>query len=166
MTGETAAADLVTQGLCSGGCLVATSSPKVCRCVCRGETHGTLADSVVTPRPFEGWQKPRSGCSDLGESKPDREVYDAWMRTLRGADITHAEFSVLANLSTYADSGMIARPGFARLIDAACVNEKTARKALRVLEDKGWIELVERGGGGRRDVNGYLLTTPIGKGQS
>ncbi len=41
------AAELVMLGRCSGACMVATSDAKACTCVCRGETHGRLADVAM-----------------------------------------------------------------------------------------------------------------------
>lgn len=38
---------LLDSGRCSGLCLMATSSPRACRCGCGGEFHGRLLDVPV-----------------------------------------------------------------------------------------------------------------------
>ena len=90
----------------------------------------------------------------------------AWMEALRGADLTHAEYRVAVNLWTYARADLTnARPGPATLREAARVNEKTLKKALRALEANGWIRVTEQGGsepGGPRRATVYALTFPTG----
>lgn len=90
----------------------------------------------------------------------------AWMEALRGADLTHAEYRVAATLWTYARADLTnARPGPATLREDARVNEKTLKKALRVLVAKGWIQVTEQGGserGGPRRATVYALAFPTG----
>ncbi|MEV6660627.1 hypothetical protein [Nocardia fluminea] len=90
----------------------------------------------------------------------------AWMEALRGADLTHAEYRVAANLWTYARADLTnARPGPVTLREAARVNEKTLKKALSALVAKGWIRITEQGGsepGGTRRATVYALTFPTG----
>ncbi|MFC8531383.1 MarR family winged helix-turn-helix transcriptional regulator [Nocardia sp. NPDC057227] len=88
----------------------------------------------------------------------------AWMKALRGADLTHAEYRVLINLSTWANGDLTnARPGFKNLCEAAKVRPQTAQEALRKLIEKGWIEVSARGGGSGRSTV-YTLTVPAGMG--
>lgn len=95
----------------------------------------------------------------------------AWQKALRGAkDLTHAEFRVLVNLATWTDEQLgNAFPGNAQLFEAACVSQPTGKKALRTLQDKGWLILQHRGGGRRPGGNGisnvYSVTTPKGVSQ-
>lgn len=88
------------------------------------------------------------------------------MEALRGADLTHAEYRVAATLWTYARADLTnARPGPATLREDARVNEKTLKKALRVLVAKGWIQVTEQGGserGGPRRATVYALAFPTG----
>jgi len=89
----------------------------------------------------------------------------AFMKALRGADLTHAEYRVLTNLVTFARGDLTnARPGLDKLTEAACVTTRTAKLALRALVDKGWIELAEEGGNqhGKGKANVYALTIPKG----
>lgn len=87
----------------------------------------------------------------------------AWMKALRGADLTHAEYRVVVNLSTWADADLSnAFPGLAALCVAARVSVPTARKALKSLAEKGWLVLVEPGGNQyfKGKANVYALTVP------
>ncbi|MBS9371568.1 helix-turn-helix domain-containing protein [Rhodococcus sp. B50] len=89
----------------------------------------------------------------------------AWMEALRGADLTHAEYRVLVNLSTYARGDLTnAHPGLSRLCEDARVSEPTAKKALRRLVEKGWIVLTDRGGNEhwKGKANVYALSIPKG----
>lgn len=47
-TGPPTARHLLDSGRCSGLCLMATSSPRACRCGCAGEYHGRLLDAAVS----------------------------------------------------------------------------------------------------------------------
>ncbi len=89
----------------------------------------------------------------------------AWMEALRGADLTHAEYRVLLNLSTFARGDLTnAHPGLPRLCEAAAVSMPTAKKALRDLVTKGWLVLTEEGGNkhGKGKANVYALSIPKG----
>lgn len=88
----------------------------------------------------------------------------AWLRSLRGADLTHAEFRVLVNLCTYADadSGQ-AYPSNSTLAEASAVNPKVlTRDLIPALRQKGWIRLVAPGGNqnGRGRANVWKLSFP------
>lgn len=88
-----------------------------------------------------------------------------WMEALRGADLTHAEYRVLLNLSTYARGDLTnAHPGLARLCEDAQVSQPTAKKALRSLVEKGWIVLTDPGGNEhwKGKANVYALAFPKG----
>lgn len=88
-----------------------------------------------------------------------------WMEALRGADLTHAEYRVLINLSTYARGDLTnAHPGLARLCEDAQVSQPTAKKALRRLVEKGWIVLTDPGGNEhwKGKANVYALAFPKG----
>ncbi|YCN53430.1 helix-turn-helix domain-containing protein [Rhodococcus erythropolis] len=85
----------------------------------------------------------------------------AWMEALRGADLTHAEYRVLINLSTYARGDLAnARPSLQTLCDAARVTDKTAKKSIRTLIQKGWIVRTHEGGRGTGRTNIYALEIP------
>ncbi|MDV8065536.1 hypothetical protein R4P64_03360 [Rhodococcus sp. IEGM 1366] len=89
----------------------------------------------------------------------------AWMEALRGADLTHAEYRVLLNLSTFARGDLTnAHPGLPKLCEAAGVSVPTAKKALRVLVAKGWLVLTEEGGNKhwKGKANVYSLSIPKG----
>lgn len=92
-----------------------------------------------------------------------------WMEALRGADLTHAEYRVLLNLSTWANGDLgNAYPGVSALCEAAQVSLPTAKKALKSLTAKGWIVLTERGGNQfwKGKANVYSLAIPKGAAQS
>ncbi|MBH0118028.1 hypothetical protein I0Q12_00155 [Rhodococcus sp. CX] len=89
----------------------------------------------------------------------------AWLEALRGAELTHAEYRVLVNLSTYARGDLTnAHPGLTRLAVDAHVTEGTAKKALRSLVAKGWLVLTDPGGNAywRGKANVYALSIPKG----
>ncbi|UZF45369.1 helix-turn-helix domain-containing protein [Rhodococcus rhodochrous] len=89
----------------------------------------------------------------------------AWLEALRGADLTHAEYRVAVNLSTYARADLTnAHPSLATLCSAAHVSVPTAKKALRRLAGAGWIVLTAQGGNaqGFGKANCYSLTFPKG----
>lgn len=89
----------------------------------------------------------------------------AWLEALRGADLTHAEYRVAVNLSTYARADLTnARPSLSTLCSAAHVSTPTAKKALRRLAGLGWIVLTAQGGNanGFGKANCYRLTIPKG----
>ncbi|MEV7457979.1 helix-turn-helix domain-containing protein [Pseudarthrobacter oxydans] len=90
----------------------------------------------------------------------------AWMKSLRGADLTHAEYRVLVTISTYTNAGGTnAFPGFETIVRDSCTDPKTARKALRTLQEKGWLELVDEGGNKhwKGKANVYAIRTPAPK---
>lgn len=83
----------------------------------------------------------------------------AWLESLRGADLTHAEYRVAVNLCTYARRDLTnAYPGFGTLCADARANEKTVKKALANLIVKGWVLRVRPATGRRPAV--YALTLP------
>ena len=41
----TTARQLIADHVCTAGCIAATTEADRCRCVCRGATHGLLADA-------------------------------------------------------------------------------------------------------------------------
>lgn len=86
------------------------------------------------------------------------------MKALRGADIKASEYRVLTTLATYADrNGGNARPSNATLAMDCCLNIDTVTAALRVLKERGWIRLVQRGGGGGKGTgraNTWELCVP------
>ncbi|MBF6328511.1 GntR family transcriptional regulator [Nocardia transvalensis] len=89
----------------------------------------------------------------------------AWLEALRGVDLTHAEYRVAVNLSTWANGDLTnAYPGKEALAEAAGVSMPTLKKALRSLTEKGWVVLVERGGNQywKGKANVYSLTVPKG----
>lgn len=90
--------------------------------------------------------------------------YFAFEEALRKAsDLTHAEFRVLVNLSTYADADLgNAAPGDERLFAAACVSPSVGKRALRGLRTKGWLQLIAVGANQRQagKPNTYRLTIP------
>ncbi|MFD6516536.1 helix-turn-helix domain-containing protein [Rhodococcus sp. NPDC060176] len=86
------------------------------------------------------------------------------MRSLRGADLTHAEYRVLVNLCTYADavSGE-AYPSNETLAKAASVDTRgMTRTLIPSLLEKGWIRLVAPGGNqnGKGRANVWKLSSP------
>ncbi|GAA5157182.1 helix-turn-helix domain-containing protein [Ornithinimicrobium tianjinense] len=87
-----------------------------------------------------------------------------WQKYLRGASaLTHAQYRVLMSISTYADeTGGNAYPGNERLAADACVDERTARRSVKVLEEQGWLKVTYRGGNSvaYRQANTYQLTIP------
>ncbi|GAB6920737.1 hypothetical protein JCM9803A_11870 [Rhodococcus erythropolis] len=88
-----------------------------------------------------------------------------WMEALRGADLTHAEYRVLLNLSTFANGDLTnAFPGLPRLCESSRVSVPTAKKALRKLIEQGWIVLTEEGGNQhwKGKANVYSMTLPKG----
>ncbi|NLE82382.1 MAG: helix-turn-helix domain-containing protein [Rhodococcus sp.] len=88
-----------------------------------------------------------------------------WMEALRGADLSHAEYRVLLNLSTYANSDLTnAYPSRATLCADSGVSGPTAKKALRRLVEKGWLVLTEQGGNQhwKGKANVYSLSIPKG----
>lgn len=94
----------------------------------------------------------------------------AWMKELRGAhNLTHAEFRVLVILSTYSGPDLDSiYPGVNTLTENAGVNVKTTKAALKSLEAKGWIQLVDPGGNQHfyKKANEYRLSVPDMKGPS
>lgn len=85
----------------------------------------------------------------------------SWMEALRGADLSHAEYRVLINLSTYARGDLTnARPSLQTLCEAAQVTDKTAKKSIRTLIEKGWIVRTQSGGRGTGRTNVYALGIP------
>ncbi|AUS29942.1 hypothetical protein C1M55_01695 [Rhodococcus qingshengii] len=85
----------------------------------------------------------------------------SWMEALRGADLSHAEYRVLINLSTYARGDLTnARPSLQTLCKAAQVTDKTAKKSIRTLIEKGWIVRTQSGGRGTGRTNVYALGIP------
>ncbi|MCQ4120444.1 helix-turn-helix domain-containing protein [Rhodococcus tibetensis] len=89
----------------------------------------------------------------------------AFYEALRGADLTHAEYRVLVNLSTFANGDLTnAHPGLPRLCEAAGVSLPTAKKALRNLTEKGWLVLTDPGGNAhwKGKANVYALLIPKG----
>ncbi|MBF6330260.1 MarR family winged helix-turn-helix transcriptional regulator [Nocardia transvalensis] len=89
----------------------------------------------------------------------------AWMEALRGADLSHAEYRILLNLSTWANGDLTnAYPGMKALAEAAQVSPPTLKKALRTLTAKGWIVLVDPGGNQywKGKANVYSLAVPKG----
>ncbi|MGP5261220.1 helix-turn-helix domain-containing protein [Brachybacterium paraconglomeratum] len=88
-----------------------------------------------------------------------------YMTRLRGAELTLAERAVLTTLWTYTNADLAnAYPSRMRLAADSGVSRDGVRKALRGLEDKGFIHSVSRGGwtdeGNRANV--YNLTLPRG----
>lgn len=91
----------------------------------------------------------------------------AWMKELRGADLTHAEFRVLLTVASYTDAhGRNAYPGQDRIAADAVVRPNTARDALKSLIAKGWLTVADSTGGkyGRGRAAVYELSTPTLKG--
>ncbi|MBX9147750.1 helix-turn-helix domain-containing protein [Rhodococcus qingshengii] len=85
----------------------------------------------------------------------------AWMEAIRGADLTHAEYRVLLNLSTFARGDLTnARPSLKTLCAAARVTDKTAKKSIRTLIEKGWIVRTHEGGRGTGRTNVFTLAVP------
>lgn len=92
-----------------------------------------------------------------------------WFTELRGAELSHAEFRVAVVLATFSDASMEnAYPGVARLAADAQVSEPTLKRALRALQEKGWVRLTQRGGNqfGKGRANVYALSSPASKGGS
>lgn len=86
-----------------------------------------------------------------------------WMKALRGADLTHAEYRVLITISTYTNAaGGNAFPGFETIVRDSCTAPKTVKRALRTLQEKGWLVLVEEGGNKhwKGKANVYAIRTP------
>jgi hypothetical protein len=70
-----------------------------------------------------------------------------WMKSTRGADLTHAEYRVLMTMFTYADeNGRNARPGVRRIADDCGVQERSVHRLLLRLREKRWLIVTERGG--------------------
>ncbi|MGR6091399.1 hypothetical protein ACU4IU_12620 [Brevibacterium sp. CSND-B09] len=85
---------------------------------------------------------------------------------LRGADdLSHAQKTVLTVMWTYASSGDGGdiRPGRNRLMADARVDPKTLSPAIDRLIERGYIELVEKGGNEVRKgwANTYRLSMPV-----
>lgn len=77
---------------------------------------------------------------------PRRAKLD-WMKELRGADLSHAEFRVLVVILTYTNASRDnAFPGLKQIVAGSCVTEKTARTAIKSLTAKGWLVLLDEGG--------------------
>ncbi|WP_198020300.1 helix-turn-helix domain-containing protein [Nocardioides sp. J54] len=86
-----------------------------------------------------------------------------WMKDLRGADLTPAEFKVLVILATYTDKNMLnAHPGTKRLVEDTGLARSTVIAALGVLQERGWIRMTEQGGNqfGKGIANVYSIHTP------
>lgn len=87
-----------------------------------------------------------------------------WLESLRGADLTHAEFRILVIIATYTNANRTnAFPGFTTIVRESRVDEKTARSALRSLQAKGYLVLLEEGGNRhwKGKANVYGVTTPV-----
>lgn len=91
----------------------------------------------------------------------------AWFSAaLRGADdLSHAQKTVLAVMWTYASSsdGGDIRPGLTRIIEDSGANKKTVLEGLRVLQNRGYIVLVKKGGNDskRNYASTYRLGYPL-----
>ncbi|WP_146070939.1 hypothetical protein [Arthrobacter sp. B1805] len=89
-----------------------------------------------------------------------------WQKSLRGVDLSHAEYRVLMTISTYTDGNLRnARPGLSRIIADACVNAKTARAALKSLTTKGYLMCTGEGGNqfGKGKANVYAIPLSVPK---
>lgn len=86
-----------------------------------------------------------------------------YMTKLRGAGLTPAEHLVLTTLWTYTSADLThAHPGRERLQGDTGLSREGVRIALRSLEEKGFIVLVEKGGyrGKRKMADVYDLSLP------
>lgn len=86
-----------------------------------------------------------------------------WMKDLRGAGLSSAEFRVLVVLATYSDKNMLnAHPGVKRLVEDTGLARSTVIAALGVLQERGWIRMTEQGGNqfGKGIANVYSIHTP------
>lgn len=87
----------------------------------------------------------------------------SWQKTLRGADLTHAEFRILMIISTYTNAALEnAFPSLSQIVHDCRVDPKTARAALKSLQSKGYLKLTRAGGNqhGKGLANVYAVTTP------
>lgn len=91
----------------------------------------------------------------------------SWLKHMRGADLTDAEFRVLVLLVTYTDkNGTDAYPGNTRLADECGMHVRSVRRILHRLVAKGWIIEKSPGGNqyGKGIANVYELVAEPGKG--
>lgn len=71
----------------------------------------------------------------------------AWLKGLRGADLTLTEYRVAVTLATYGNAdGTSAYPSVATLAEACCLSPDATRRALHRLVGKGAVRLVKQGG--------------------
>lgn len=94
-----------------------------------------------------------------------------YLKSLHGVDLTAPEFRVLVTLLNYTNqNGERAYPGIANLARDCCLSHSTVKRALRVLEEKGWLRKVSRGHGGGRGLrqqglaSEYALSFPAALG--
>lgn len=69
-----------------------------------------------------------------------------YLRLLRTAKLTHAQYRVLVTILTYTDGeGENAHPGYARLADECRMSKGTVSKCIAQLKRAGWLWQVSRG---------------------
>ncbi|MBB1482504.1 hypothetical protein H5392_01355 [Tessaracoccus sp. MC1865] len=78
---------------------------------------------------------------------PDKINKHVWLKLLRGMAMSHGEYRVMVNMFTYTDAkGRGAHPGLVRIASDAGVTRNTARGALAMATEVGWLKLTRKGG--------------------
>jgi biotin operon repressor len=86
-----------------------------------------------------------------------------YLKQLRVAHLTHAQYRVLVAIMTYADQdGTNAHPGFARLASECRMSRSTVSKSIKALKKSGWLRETSRGypSGERRMASVFDLKIP------
>jgi hypothetical protein len=86
-----------------------------------------------------------------------------YQKRLRGAGLTPTEYMVLVTMLGYANADLSnARPGHSRVAEDTALDERTVRRVVGRLADKGYLMLSLQGGNvvGRGMANVYMLTLP------
>jgi Helix-turn-helix domain len=93
----------------------------------------------------------------------------AYFKSLRGVKLPDGAVRVLAILFSYSDpDGGGIRPGVTRLAGDCCMDERSVRRHLTLLADRGFIRQESRGGrsgDGRTRASTYRLCVPDSTGQ-
>lgn len=86
-----------------------------------------------------------------------------YQKRLRGAGLNPTEYMVLNMMLCYANADLTnARPGHMRLAEDTGLDERTVRRVVARLTEKGYLVLSLQGGNliGRGMANVYMLTLP------
>lgn len=69
-----------------------------------------------------------------------------YLRILRSASLTHAQYRVLVTLLVYTNpDGTNAHPGYARLVRECQMSKGTVSKSLKALKKAGWLWETSKG---------------------